>query len=127
MSEGRGRVFMYMLRAASGVPVVWFWVRWHRYGIPSGQRLRHIITTLALVLNSLSWLVLVFGSDVAGHFAVRPGDPMDMAYIHAIQVGLLTSLLATILGAFAVKGMRVILSVAGTVLLCFWLIAAVAL
>jgi len=52
---------------------------------------------------------------------------MDIAYIRAIQVGLLTSLLATILGANAVKGMRVILSVAGMVLLSFWLIAAEAL
>ena len=120
-------MFVYVLRALSGAPVVWFWVRWHRWGAASGPRLRRLITNLALVLTSLSWLVLVLGSDVAGHFAARPGDPMDIAYIRAIQVGLLTSLLATILGANAVKGMRVILSVAGMVLLSFWLIAAEAL
>jgi hypothetical protein len=123
MSELNEQLLVYTLCGLPGPLLVWAWLRWRKPSATPESRVRRWLTVMALIITSMSWLTLVLFPDALGYFATNPGDPSDIAYIRAIQVGFFAALTGLPLAVFTAKRMRLILVLISVLLICLWFVA----
>ena len=117
-----GRLLIYSMVLPPSVAVVWAWLRWYRHTGSVSSLPRRFLAVVSLVALSVSALTLALFPDVLKYFAGRPYAPWDETFVRAIRLGFWCTALGTPLAFFATGLVRVLLAIAGTLLIGFWIL-----
>lgn len=123
LDDPLGRLLAYsMVLLATGL-LVWAWLRWCKRSSNSVSLTRRFLAFISLLTLSISAITLALLPDIYYFFAVHLLDPWDGVFIRGIRVGFWCTVIGTPLAFFATGLVRVLLSIAGTLLIGFWIIA----
>ncbi len=109
------------------VPLLaWAWVRWRRERLEPMGRVRARLTLGSLVLSTMSCALLIVFPWVLHYLESQRSSREDDWYLRGVQIGFAASVGAMLSSLFALGGLRLILALAGLVMLCLWFLVGAA-
>lgn len=100
--------------------VIWAWLQWRRQppGVVTSTRNR--LTTVSLGIGSASCLLLAIFPSLLLYLDLTRSELADSFYRWSVQLGFFAAVACALLALFAVGRLRIILVIAGFLLLCVW-------